>query len=402
MVVALERAEREAAGHLLGKFGQFMIHELVGEVVRLGRDADGDVVAARRLGERHEIGHGFTDTRPRFDNAVRARHQGIAHLERHRDLLVARLVRGIHAIDQAAGSIIPLELIATRHLEPRKLIGVDALGRSVGLEHVGAGGWQREDRAGVLTREEREDGSVGPGHIGMHVREPLHKARRQVRQRDEQNAPNAAEGVDVGVGTVGDGGASKEVGHETQLMGRQTGQGDTRERKRVDPDVAHVDAALDRLDERAVERRVVRDDGASAHKIRECGNGVHGRGRVGDVGVRDARELSDLRRDQTGRVDERVKTVHDLAPRKSGRRDLDKLVILDREPRGLGVENDDILFDQAEFPRFRTLGERRIGIDDELRRSGLYGILDQHRTPARLRPMRIRPSHTWGNVISSV
>ena len=80
-----------------------MVHKLVGKIIRFGRNADGNVVSAGGLGEGHEIGHRLTDARARLDHAMGARDQRIANLNRHRDLLVARLIGGVHAIDQAAG-----------------------------------------------------------------------------------------------------------------------------------------------------------------------------------------------------------------------------------------------------------------------------------------------------------
>ena len=76
-----------------------MVHKLIGKIIRFGRDADGNVVSAGGLGEGHKIGHRLTDARARLNHAMGTRDQRIAHLNRHRDLLVARLVRGIHAID---------------------------------------------------------------------------------------------------------------------------------------------------------------------------------------------------------------------------------------------------------------------------------------------------------------
>ena len=84
---------------MLGKFWQLMVHELVGEIIRFGRDANGNVVTARSFGKRHQIGHRLTDARTRLDYTVRTRDERIADLERHRNLLITRLVGGIHAID---------------------------------------------------------------------------------------------------------------------------------------------------------------------------------------------------------------------------------------------------------------------------------------------------------------
>ena len=96
-----------------------MIHELVGKIIRFSRDTHRDVVAARGLGKRHQVSHRFADARPRLNHAMRSRNERVTDLERHRDLLIARLVGGIHAIDQAARGIVRLDFLAARHLKDR-------------------------------------------------------------------------------------------------------------------------------------------------------------------------------------------------------------------------------------------------------------------------------------------
>ena len=131
-----------------------MIHELVGEIIRFSRDTNRDVVAACCLGKRHQIGHRFADACARLNYTMSARDQRIADLERHRDLLITRLVGGIHAIDQATRRIVCLNLLTTRHLEDRQFVGVHPIVGAVGLENVSTSGAEREDRARVLPRQE--------------------------------------------------------------------------------------------------------------------------------------------------------------------------------------------------------------------------------------------------------
>ena len=159
-------------------------------------------------------------------------------------------------------------------------------------------------------------------------------------------------------------------------MRRQARKRDTRQRQRIDPDIADVDAALDRLDKRTVEGGIMRDYRAAADKIGKSSHGLDSRRGIGHIGVRDAREFGNLCRNQLLGMYECIETVDDLAARESGRRDLDKLVVLYRKTRGLGIEDDNVLFDEAERLRLSALGERGIGIDDKLRGSGRYSVLD--------------------------
>ena len=131
-----------------------------------------------------------------------ARDQRIADLERHRDLLITRLVGGVHAIDQATWRIVCLNLLTTRHLEDRQFVGVHPIVGAIGLENVSTSGAEGEDRTRVLPCQEREDRTIRPRHVRMHVGQARHEALGQVGECHEQHAPYAAQGVDVGIGTV--------------------------------------------------------------------------------------------------------------------------------------------------------------------------------------------------------
>ena len=120
----------------------------------------------------------------------------------------------------------------------------------------------------------------------------------------------------------------------------------------------------------------MRDDRAAADKIGESGHGVNGRRGISHIGVRNARELGNLGRNQLLGMHKGVKAVNDLTARKAGCGNLNQLIILHRKTRGLGIEDDDILLDKPERLRLGTLGKHGVGIDDKLRRSRGYGVLD--------------------------
>ena len=152
-------------------------------------------------------------------------------------------------------------------------------------------------------------------------------------------------------------------------MRGQARKRDARQRQRIDPNIAHVDAAFDRLDKRAVERGVMCDHRATTDKIGESGDGLNGRRGICHIGICNARELGNLGGNQLLGMHEGIEAVDDLAARKTGRRDLDQLVVLHRKTRGLGVEDNHIFLDEAEGLRFGAVGKRGIGVDDKLRRS---------------------------------
>ena len=152
-------------------------------------------------------------------------------------------------------------------------------------------------------------------------------------------------------------------------MRGQARKRDARQRQRIDPNIAHVDAAFDRLDKRAVKRGVVCDHRTATDKIGESGDGLNRRRGICNIGICNARELGNLGGNQLFGMHEGIEAVDDLAARKTGRRDLDQLVVLHRKARGLGIEDNHIFLDKAEGLRFGAVGKRGIGVDDKLRRS---------------------------------
>ena len=111
------------------------------------------------------------------------------------------------------------------------------------------------------------------------------------------------------------------------------------------------------------------DHRATTDKIGESGDGLNGRRGICHIGICNARELGNLGGNQLLGMHEGIETVDDLAARKTGRRDLDQLVVLHRKTCGLGIEDNYIFLDKTERLRFGAFGKRGIGVDDKLRRS---------------------------------
>ena len=97
---------------------------------------------------------------------------------------------------------------------------------------------------------------------------------------------------------------------------------DARQCQRIDPDVADVDTALDRLDKRTVEGGVMRDHRATTDKFGESGHGLDGRWGICHIGICNARELDYLGGNQLLGMHEGIEAVDDLAARKTGRGNL--------------------------------------------------------------------------------
>ena len=120
----------------------------------------------------------------------------------------------------------------------------------------------------------------------------------------------------------------------------------------------------------------MRNHRAAADKIGESGDSLNGRRGICHIGVCNAREFGNLGGDQLLGMHEGIEPIDNLAAGKAGRRYLDKLVVLHRKTRGLGIEDDNIFLDETKRLGFGTLGKRGVGIDDKLWRSRRNSVLD--------------------------
>ena len=311
-----------------------------------------------------QIGHRLPHARPRLDRAVRARGQRLRDLARHRHLLGSALHVLVHARDRPARGKLALDLIGARCAADLELRSVNTGVGVPSLQQLCAQVSQREGPpiplSAVTRRKVGEDGPEGPVHLGVHLGKAGEKGVRQIGERQQENPPHAAERIHVIGGPVGHGRAAKGLGHVGEAMGREARQRDSRERQGVDPSVAHVGAARDRLDEGAVERGVVRQHGAARHKVGERRNGRPGVGGAHDVDAADARELFYLGRDGAARVNEGLEAVHDLTGTHARGRDLYELAVLEGEAGGLGVEHHHVLLERPKVGGGGTLGEAEV------------------------------------------
>ena len=69
----------------------------------------------------------------------------------------------------------------------------------------------------------RENGSIGPLDLGMHVGESLKQAGGQIREGAEDNPPHSRQGLHVIHGTVRHGVAAKCFGHILELVRHKPG-----------------------------------------------------------------------------------------------------------------------------------------------------------------------------------
>ena len=272
----------------------------------------------------------------------------------------------VHARHRAVRAKLALDLVAAHGGDVVELGGVEAR-RALGpaderraglLEGEGTGGGD----AGI--REVREDRPERPGNVGVHVSEKGCEARRQVGEGQQQDAPHPAERVHVVSRAVRHRGASEGGGHVRETVRGQARQCDARERERVDPDVRDRRPTGDRLDERAVEGRVVCEHGGAGDELRQRRDGVARGGGVRHVAVGDAREPGYLRGYGSPGMHEGLEATHHLATRHTRRGYLDEVAVLEGEPRRLGVQDDDVLLERAEPPALGTGGQAEIAVPD--------------------------------------
>ena len=370
VVIPLEARIGEPPGKGRGKGGELVGDQLVGERVGLCCHANGDVVplGEERLGE--QVCDGLPYARAGLDRAVRRGGKRRCHLARHCNLLRTSLHMLIHVRDHAGGTELGRNLVGSWHHEPVELGRVGpGLATRLADERCPDLLERERTRGHVsLRRQVREDGPHGPRDLLVHGGEVGEKALGEVAQGEQQDPPHPREGINVVAGPVGHSRAPEGLRHVRKAVRGEPRQRDARERESVYPCVGHLGAARDRLDEGAVEGRVVCKHGRARNELRKTGHGVPCTRCVRDVTVGYARELGDLLRNGSRGVHERLIARHNLAPGEAGGGYLDELAVLERESRGLGVEHHDVLLERTEPPAPGALGKAQVALPHVLGR----------------------------------
>ncbi len=94
--------------------------------------------------------------------------------------------------------------------------------------------------------------------------------------------------------------------------------------------------------EMAVECGVVRDERGVAHELRELLARLNGRGRIGDIGIKDIRKMRNFIGNRLAGIHERHEPFSDFAALKTSGSNLCKLVFPFGNARGFGIDNHDI------------------------------------------------------------
>lgn len=113
-------------GSAAASAGELVGDELVGQGVRLGGHAHGDVVppGEERLGE--QVGNGLAHARARLDGAMRRGGEGFGHLACHAHLLGPALEALVHARHDATLGKPVLHLGGGGRAQMREVLGVRA------------------------------------------------------------------------------------------------------------------------------------------------------------------------------------------------------------------------------------------------------------------------------------
>ena len=104
----------------------------------------------------------------------------------------------------------------------------------------------------------------------------------------------------------------------------------------------------------------MRKDRRAGNKLGQRENGLLGRGGVRDVYVRYVRKSSYFLRYRSVGVHEGLEAIHDFPSAQARCRNLDEVAVFEREPRRLGVKNDDVFLKRAEICRKRPFLQRKI------------------------------------------
>ena len=214
VVVTLQGMEGHTARQGRSQCRQLVGHQLVGERVGLGRHAHRHVVALRIQDLGQQVGNRLAHARARLDRAMRRCVERRRNLSRHRHLLGALLGLLVHARHRATRSKRLVNGIKVNVKQPLALLGRVLFGAAhVLAQQLGTRRLKVEVLARIAQRQLRENRPKRPVHLGVHVGQVAHKARRHLRQRAQDHAPHTAQRVHVVAGTVRDRGTAKRARH---------------------------------------------------------------------------------------------------------------------------------------------------------------------------------------------
>ena len=117
----------------------------------------------------------------------------------------------------------------------------------------------------------------------------------------------------------------------------------------------------------AIEASIVGYDNRVPDKFHQPRQGLGGQRGVDHIAVMDISQMRHILRDGFPRVHEGDVPVNDLAALHASGGDLSQLVVIQREARGLGVQNHNVSIKGAEMPRSGANGQRLITLDHILR-----------------------------------
>ncbi len=362
VVVALERrvAKLPAEGQV--ELGKLVVDELVHERVGLGRDPDADTVLQRVERRRHQVGDRLADPGSRLDGSVRPRAEGLEYRTGHLELLGTGLVALVHA----SGDAVSRELAQNRFrfgARALDLIGVVQCLGLVGGHLAAAPLLQVEEAArGLSAGDSSEHRAYRPGRGRRELGQPVQQPGRQIGEAHQRDAPDRGERFDIRQCAVSRalGADSERLGEVRQPVRAEPGQGDPHHLQRVEPRAPKRMAPCNTLDERTVERCVVRHDVSAADELDEPEDGRLRAHLALEHLVGDPGELRDLGRDGNQRIDERREGPYDVRAAHDRGGDLDDAVAVRVVAGRLDVDHRDLVV-ETERRRASAFGKRPVG-----------------------------------------
>ena len=290
------------------------------------------------------------------------------HLERHLDLLGARLVARVHAPCNAVCRKRLLHLLVFVE-EQRDLVRVVLGVQPLELGALAACDAQREAHTRLCAGRLGKQLAQRPVRLGRELRDEAGEARGHALERRDEDAPERGERLGVVGCAVGRWMRAKGGSEVHEPVALQTRQQNLGQRERVDPCAGKRSRLGAPHDEAAIERRVVRDEVAPSRELRERRHGLPRRWGVCDVGVRDAGELGDLFGDGAPGVHEGLEALHDIGAVHAQCRNLDERAVRGVEPRGLGIDDYNVVFYERKRRVVGGFGKRMVACADILVRA---------------------------------
>ena len=220
-----------------------------------------------------------------------------------------------------------------------------------------------------------------PAHLRVHVRQPGEKPLREIGQRPQQDGPHPAERVHVVRGAVRHRGTAKGCCHVRQAVAGEPRQRDAREREGLSIQVSLTSAPPGTASMKVRSKvALCASTGLPPTNSASAATAVRASGRARHVDAANPREPAQSRPGWGHpRVHERLKALRHLTATEPRGGDLYETAVLERESRGLRVQDDHVLLKGTKVRRSGPPRQAQVSLPHLVGRPRQQNVLERRR-----------------------